>query len=230
MPPLHRHQLAYLSAHGWAGVLAQPWDEQARECLAAWAGAGLPLVVTRQRTPRDSAAAPVWLGLCAPNEWSRRLLAIQVPLADIGWFSEFPQLADVIDELPRAAQRPLRETASALCRLGVRTRAYGSVGWQGVTGLAYLHERSDLDLWLAVDDAAQADAAADCLQRCAPARLRVDGELVFGDGGAVAWREWAAWRSGRTTALLVKRLGGVDIERSLGAPVPTMGSLAERIA
>ncbi|HKW82779.1 MAG TPA: malonate decarboxylase holo-[acyl-carrier-protein] synthase, partial [Burkholderiaceae bacterium] len=190
---------------------------------AVWAGAGLPLVVTRQRTPRDSEAAPVWLGLSAPNEWSRRLLAVQAPPTHIGWFSEFPPLVDVIDELPRAAHRPLREMASALRRLGVRARAYGSVGWQRITGLAYLHECSDLDLWLAVDDAAQADAAVECLQRCTPGRLHIDGELLFADGRAVAWREWIAWRSGRARALLVKRLDGVEIERSRG-PV-----LAERI-
>ena len=218
MPPLHRHQLAYLSGRGWREILALNWDEQARECLTLWVDEGLPLVVTRQRTPRETPSAPVWLGLSAPDRWSRRLLALQVPPAAIGWFSEFPQLVDVIDELPRAAHRQLRELASALRQLGVRARVYGSVGWQRLTGLEYLHERSDLDLWLAIADAQQADAVAACLQRCTPGRLRIDGELLFDDGSAVAWREWMAWRSGRSAALLVKRLNSVDIERSPWSP------------
>lgn len=214
MPPLHRHQLAHLSARGWTSVLAQTWDEPARACLSLWAREGLPLVVTRQRTRRETPAAPVSLGLSAPDQWSRRLLALQVLPDAIGWFSEFPQLVEVIDELPRAAHRELHGLASALCRLGVRARAYGSVGWQHLTRLAYLHDRSDLDLWLAVDDVKQADAVAECLHHCTPGRLRIDGELLFDDGRAVAWREWLAWRTGRSAALLVKRLDRVDIERS----------------
>lgn len=215
MPPLRRHQLAYLSARGWRGVLDQTWDEQARDCLTAWAREGLPLVVTRQRTPRKTPTEPVWLGLSAPDQWHRRLLALQVPPAAINWFSEFPELIHVIDELPRSAHREVRNLGSAVRQLGVRARVYGSVGWQRLTGLAYLHERSDLDLWLAVDDADQADAVAECLQHCAPARMRIDGELLFTDGRAIAWREWVAWRSGRCAALLVKQLDRVDIERSL---------------
>lgn len=229
MPPLHRHQLAYLSAHGWHDVLAQTWDDQARDCLALWAAEGLPLVVTRQRAPRETSDAPVWLGLSAPQAWSRRLLSLQVSPAGIAWFSEFAELAHVTDDLPRTAQRELLGLASAMRELGVRARVYGSVGWQRITGLSYLHDRSDLDLWLAVDDARQADAAVDRLRRCRPGRLRIDGELLFGDGRAVAWREWAAWREGRSTALLVKRLDRVDIERSPW-PAPAIAACSERVA
>ena len=90
-----------------------------------------------------------------------------------------------------------------------------------MTGLPYLHERSDLDLWLAVDEAEQADAAVAALQRCTPAGLRLDGELMFTDGSAVAWREWAAWRAGRCRMLLVKRLHGAALDRRVGRFAPT---------
>ncbi len=228
MPPLHRHQLAYLSARGWQDVLDQTWDDQARDCLAVWASEGLPLVVTRQRTPRKTPTEPVWLGLSAPDRWRRRLLALQVAPAAINWFSELPELVHAIDELPRSMHRELRDLASAVRQLGVRARVYGSVGWQCLTRLAYLHERSDLDLWLAVDGANQADAVAECLQHHAPVRLRIDGELLFIDGRAVAWREWMAWRSGHSAALLVKRLDSVDIERSLWSSA--LPACPERIA
>ena len=40
---------------------------------------------------------------------------------------------------------------------------------------------------------------------------RVDAELVFPGGWAVAWREWAAWRAGQVGALLVRRIDGVNL-------------------
>jgi phosphoribosyl-dephospho-CoA transferase len=66
----------------------------------------------------------------------------------------------------------------------------------------------------------QADAAA-ALLRSFPCELpRLDGELVFDDGAAVAWREWLAWRAGRALALLVKRIDGSSLSHrpcSIGA-------------
>ena len=41
---------------------------------------------------------------------------------------------------------------------------------------------------------------------------RLDGELLFPDGAAIAWREWQAWRQGRAPQVLVKRLRGVALE------------------
>jgi len=41
---------------------------------------------------------------------------------------------------------------------------------------------------------------------------RLDGELVFPDGAAIAWREWVAHREGRAAQVLVKRLRGVALE------------------
>jgi len=91
---------------------------------------------------------------------------------------------------------------------------YGGHGWQLLSGHEYLHERSDLDLWIAVAEDDQADAVAACLQAFDTPKRPIDGELVFVDGAAVAWREWAAWRAGRTRALLVKRLHGATLERA----------------
>lgn len=214
MPPLHRHQLAHLCATGWQAVLEQPWDDGLRACLELWAKRRLPLVVTRQCVPREHDAAAVSLGLPAPARYKRRRVALQVPPSHISWFGEFPHFIEALSQVPRSA----RPGADAMCRalkaLGLKTHVYGSVGWQQLTQLRYVHERSDLDLWLAVADAAQADAAASALQRHALAgNAKVDGELVFTDGSAVAWREWLAWRAGRCHSLLVKRLNGASIER-----------------
>ena len=99
-------------------------------------------------------------------------------------------------------------------------RVHGSYGWEHLSGLDHVRQSSDIDVWMAVPDGAQADAAAATLQSFACERPRLDGELVFDDGAAVAWREWLAWRGGRTRALLVKRIDGSSLTHlpcSLGA-------------
>lgn len=220
MPPLHRHQLAFLSAAGWCDVLGRPWEAEERDCIAHWADRHLPLVVTRQHAPRSNGDAPISLGLSASARWRRRHVAVQLPPSGVAWFSEFPVLQEAVHQLPRPMRPTLQALAADLAAMGVRARAYGSVGWQSLTGVPYLHGRSDLDLWLAVDEAAQADDAVAALERRAPRHLRLDGELMFTDGSAVAWREWAAWRSGRCRTLLVKRLFGCGIEPGVGRYTP----------
>jgi phosphoribosyl-dephospho-CoA transferase len=160
----------------------------------------------------------VALGLPAPQAWARRRIALQVPCDTIAWLDEFPRAADVLRLLPAHARRPVHELLEGLASLGVQARVYGSHGWQLISGQRYLHADSDLDLWLTVQDPLQADAAAHRLQSMSLARPRLDGELVFVDGAAVAWREWATWRAGRTRGLLVKRLSGATIEHRLAMP------------
>lgn len=229
MPPLRRHQLAFPSAEGWRRLFDQARDEDECACLTHWAAARLPLVVTRQAVAPSPPATTVQLGLPTPPCWGRRPLTLRVPSTGIAWFGEFPLLQQVLPLLPRPVRGRLQALCHDLVRLGVRARAYGSVGWQSLTGLPYLHAHSDLDLWLAVDGAQQADAAVAAvaaLQRGAPDTLRIDGELMFVDGAAVAWREWAAWRSGGCRALLVKRLHGAALECSVGRFAPAVAGTA----
>jgi phosphoribosyl-dephospho-CoA transferase len=210
MACLHRHQLARLSDAGWTAILLRPWDRHARECLTHWATHRLPLVVTRQSI---DAAANEWiaLGLPSPARWDKRRLALQVPGAAVLRYDEFPRLAEVRGLLPGSAQRSACELLDALDACRATARVFGSYGWQMISGLAHVRQDSDLDLWVGVDGARQADAVAHALQSFGAARPRLDGELVFGDGAAVAWREWIEWRAGRARAVMVKRLDGVAL-------------------
>lgn len=219
MTPLHRHQVAWPSPAGWQRVLVREWDAPARACLQHWATLGLPLVVTRQPEPEGHKARDVALGLCAPNRWQRRRLALQMPLADLLYLDEFPALDRVAAQLPAADRAPARALARELLALGCTARAYGSHGWQCLSGLDHLRAGSDLDLWLGVADADQADEATAALAAFSGS-TRLDGELVFPGDAAVAWREWQAWREGRTRALLVKRLHGPDAITRLDALLP----------
>ncbi|KQP08517.1 malonate decarboxylase holo-[acyl-carrier-protein] synthase [Pseudorhodoferax sp. Leaf265] len=207
MTALHRHQLVRLTDAGWQQVLAGSRDAQAQACLAHWALQRLPLVVTRQR---PQAEGTICLGLPAPGRWERRRIALAVSAAHIAQHAAFPPASALAPLLGAAQRRPWRALCGGLAASGVAARVYGSHGWQLLTGLDHLRPGSDIDLCIAVDGPAQADAVAVLLQSWSDG-LRLDGELVFSGDRAVAWREWLAWRAGRAAQVLVKRLDGVAL-------------------
>jgi phosphoribosyl-dephospho-CoA transferase len=211
MAPLRRQQLAWLSDEGWQAVLAQAWDAQAMACLGHWARHHLPLVVTRQA---KSGEAGQWLalGLPAPARWGRRRLALYVPCGAVRVFGEFPALEELQAALPYGARHAAQDLQEGLAAGGTTARVYGSYGWEAITGLGYLRPGSDLDVWVAVTDMSYADDIAAHLRAFAVDQPRLDGELMFADGSAVAWREWVMWRAGRSQAVLVKRLTGAVLE------------------
>ena len=214
MEAMRRHRLVRLSVEGWNAVLARPWDAQARDCLMHWATHRLPLVVTRQTADvgdRDLVA----LGLPAPGRWTRRRLALHVPRASVSRFEEFPGLDVVRALLPPSARAAARTLQAGLMACDATAHVYGSYGWQALTGLDHVRAGSDLDVWVAVRDAAHADTVADRLRSFATEQPRLDGELMFPDGAAVAWREWVEWRAGRARAVMVKRLTGATLHRDI---------------
>jgi phosphoribosyl-dephospho-CoA transferase len=90
----------------------------------------------------------------------------------------------------------------------VELRIFGSLAWQALTGLDYLTEKSDLDLLLEVSghtDLARLTAGLAAIEARAP--MRLDGELVRGDGSAVNWREF----NNGTPEILVKRIRSVGL-------------------
>lgn len=207
--PLRRQQLLHLSAAGWTRLLDAPRDQDSRACLELWAARGLPLVVTRQPPSDDDRVAT---GLPAPARHRRRRLPLAVAPADVMSVEEFPEAEAATPLLPRRLAPAWRTLLASLGAAGCAPRVYGGHGWQALTRLAYLHPGSDLDLLLPVACAAQADAVVEALAAPAWDGPRLDGELLFADGAAVAWREWLAWREGRVPQVLVKRLHGVALE------------------
>lgn len=213
---LERHQLVRLTDAGWRSVLTSPWDEQARACLAHWSRQDLPLVTTRQRSARRLA-----LGLPAPLCFDRRRIAFDVHADAVAGHERFPRVAAIVAALPAELHGPWAALCDALARQGCRARVHGSFGWQVLSGMAYLHDASDIDLLLPVESAAHADALCARLEAAPPGLPRLDGELAFPDGAGIAWREWAQWRRGRVTQVLVKRIDRVAMEvppSSTGAP------------
>ena len=152
------------------------------------------------------------LGLPAPLQWARQRIALQAPPTSIGRLARFPEAANATFLLPLTARDDFSRLCAALAETGTAAHVYGAYGWQLITGMDYLHDSSDIDLTVDVRDVAQADAVAAAILSMPLRRVRVDAELAFPDGRAVAALEWAAWRGGRVAQVLVKSLRTVALE------------------
>jgi phosphoribosyl-dephospho-CoA transferase len=217
MSSLTRNQLVWLHSLAWTQIEDRVWDAQAQDILAHWRGNSLPLVVCRQRV--GTAPDQVCLGLPAPRQWSKRRLALAVSSKHITACRDFPSLLQVAQE--NQWGQAASDLSEALAADGVAVHVYGSHGWQLLTGLAYLHAESDIDLSLSVGSL---EAASRAVQQLEAARLpgRVDGEIVFPAGQAVAWRELHQLLNGQTSQVLVKDRLGIRL-----ASMTEVGELAQ---
>jgi phosphoribosyl-dephospho-CoA transferase len=196
---LVRHQLVWLTDRAWAQIQTRPWDLQAKALLTHWCVQRLPLVVTRQRG--DVEPGEVCLGLPGPTRSDRRKLAINVPVGAIAARGMCPTLAQIAQAT--AWCDAAGNLANALAQIGVQARVYGSYAWQHLTGLTYLHADSDLDLCLEVSQLDQASQVIDLLAQT-QLPMRLDGEVIFPGGHAVAWRELAQLFNGKVSRVLIK--------------------------
>ncbi len=206
MRALHRNQLVWLSDAAWQQVRARAWDDQAQDILTHWHLQQLPLVVCRQRVPQSTHTLS--LGLPAPLQWERRKLALEVADADIERVGNFPLLSPGL--LGPEGVAPLQNFLQHLAVLEVPARVYGSYGWQLLSGLPCVRNSSDLDLIIPVPDGDVAGQVV-WLLRGLHLACRVDGELQFPDGHAVAWREYAQLIGGKVEQVLVKHRTGVQL-------------------
>ena len=199
MQTLQRNQLVWLTEGAWQQVLARNWDTQAQSILRHWHAGQLPLVVCTQRV--HDTADTVSLGLPAPNPWNRRKLALEVPPHAIARKGPFPSLGQVAQR--HFVGQVLLPFIASLHALQLAPTVYGSYGWQVLTGLDYLRPTSDLDICVQVPDHATAAALVQAMDGL-NLPVRLDGELVFPDGSAIAWREYGQWMRGTVDRVLVK--------------------------
>lgn len=177
---LQRHQLVSL-APGAPDPLPDFVPQSAR---AAWQAADRPLIV--RRGARDNG---VPLGFPLPPDMGKARIGFCLPPQDLVSRCA-PTLLALLPAAPTHWRGTL-EAADVLARAqGIKISAFGALLWQALTGLAYLHPGSDLDLlW-------------HCPARMPPglpkaiatlddrAPMRLDGEVVV-DGCGVQWRELA---------------------------------------
>ena len=206
LPRPHRNQLVRIDDRAWRELRDAGWDAEPRSLLAYWSEHRLPLVVARDRG--DAAAGQLCVGLPAPLRWSRRRLALSVRWDCVQMTGAFPTLVQVARALRWG--RAAIELAQSLSACEAVARVYGAHGWQVLSGETCLRPGSDIDLIVEVDDTDTAHAVLPVLQR---ARLHrcIDGEFVFPDGEALAWREFERAAAGKADRVLLKSRSGARL-------------------
>lgn len=206
MAALRRHDLAYLAPD--ADVDADALDANAAAWLRDWLAAGRPLVVTRQ----EKGAARTRLGAVLPARLGRRRLACTVPADALARTAPPLPIEEVLHCLPPVTAQPLREFAGRAAALGVTAGVYGSTAWERLAREPYRSPQSDVDL---VCDPPDRTALVECLaaltRAAERAPTRLDGEIRFPGGQAVAWRELMETRLAPGSRVMAKGLHDVAL-------------------
>jgi phosphoribosyl-dephospho-CoA transferase len=180
-----RHDLVWLTPDGWQSALAQAKPVE-RPALERWQREDWPAIVRR----RDADALPsvVSAGVALPPERGiKPRIALRLDASQIARHAPPLAIAQAATAAPshwRAALKGLAEDAHEL-----DLKVYGSLALQSITGLPYLTSSSDIDVLFAPSTRTQLATGLELLCR-ACAHLPLDGEVVFPNGDAVAWKEW----------------------------------------
>ncbi len=162
------------------------------------------------------------VGLPLPPGVGKLRLSFQLDPADIAGRLTARTLRAARGDVPPAWLPTVDTLLGLVDRTGVEPRVFGSLLWQGLTGLTYLSPTSDLDLLWPVNAPAVAARIVRSLAAIEQENpVRLDGELLLPDGGGVQWREW----HGNPSEVLVKNLSGVELRavRDLfPVPVPVL--------
>lgn len=204
-----RHDLAWLTPRGWERAL-EGASLGARDAIAAWGRAGWPAVVTRAHA--ELGPDQVALGIALPPrpaDGSKPRIALSCRAVDIDRNGPALALADVVKAAPSKWRKALTGLDEEAAGAGCELRVYGSLAFQALTGQAYVTAASDIDLLLHPATARDYRRALDLLTRHARV-LPLDGEIVFGGGRAVAWKELAGAQHGQTR-VLAKSLQGIGL-------------------
>ncbi|MFZ6654336.1 malonate decarboxylase holo-[acyl-carrier-protein] synthase [Undibacterium sp. TJN19] len=216
-----RHDLVWLSDTAWQAIVqAQP----AAGMLKQWQEQEWPAVI--RRADAGTAADEVCIGLpLPPEDGIKPRVAAKVKHHDIVAHQSALSLASVIAIAPPKWQASLQTLNQQAQGAGIRLRVYGSLAWQFLTGQHYLSDNSDIDLLFRPQHHIQLRAGLALLQQHL-ADIPLDGEIVFPNDGAVAWKEWllsdASQGGFEQKRVLVKAMDSVSLQtrQSLLADLP----------
>lgn len=203
---LSRHDLVWLDPQCWQAGLRSELREEAFPPIAEWIGRGLPAVVRMQR--QDSPSSVLSLGIPLSSDKGRMRIALDVSREAVIRVEAPLLLTRVIPSAPVHWQKHLYQLAHRFYAIRIAPRVYGSLAWQHLAGRPYLTERSDVDLLFHVRDPRQIEGAVDMLSEWeTTSGVRADGEMVLGNGDAIAWRELLQ----TSRKILVKSISSVSL-------------------
>lgn len=176
-------------------------DAVALDFARDWLAQGRPLVVARQPGPGNGLV----LGLALPVEYATRRVACTVEPDAILRHRNPLTVDEAAHVLPAPDAHALRRFAAALAGNALQVGVYGSTAWECVSGLRYRHEGSDVDVVCDVASSAGLNACLSAFEQgTREFRARLDGEIRFAGGRAVAWRELAEACTGTSSIVLAK--------------------------
>lgn len=198
---MRRHDLVWLRPSPvYSTPCAEPGSAE-WSALAAWLDTGRPLVAARQTAGKGQ----VLLGLGLPLALGRKRLSILVEPSQIAVVRPPLGVRQCLSCLPAEQGDALLALASAIEACGARLGVYGSLAWESLSGEAFRHAASDIDLICDVTDQVQFAVALGVLAQAAGQfSCRLDGELRFPDGKSVAWQEILGLGGGLDKPVLVK--------------------------
>ncbi|PBB24375.1 malonate decarboxylase holo-[acyl-carrier-protein] synthase [Mesorhizobium sp. WSM4307] len=184
---VRRHDLVFVSPVAWRSLMHRRDDLAQEPLLPGWVDRGWPLVARRAMPAEEEGVA---LGLPLPPFAGKRRVSVLMQPEDIVSTAPPLELGAALGAAPEPWRQTLTNVASLAFRQGMEARIFGSLSWQMLTELDYLTADSDLDLLLPFSGQCNlAQLTADIALVEAAAPMRLDGELVRGDGAAVNWRE-----------------------------------------
>jgi phosphoribosyl-dephospho-CoA transferase len=216
--PWRRHDLVRVAPDAWASALADCPSAAETPLLRTWADKGWPAIIRRRAEREDPRLAPV--GVPLPPAAGKRRVALLIPPDGVLGRSRPPLLRAAAS----VANSRWRSTIASILglgeRIGVEPSVFGGLMWQHQTGLTYLSPRSDLDLLWPVPagfDVLSLVSGIAEIQSDAP--MRIDGEIIFPDGGAVHWQELRnAHQTGHEAGVLAKTMEGVRLFDAASLP------------
>ncbi|MCC7326577.1 MAG: malonate decarboxylase holo-[acyl-carrier-protein] synthase [Burkholderiales bacterium] len=168
--------------------------DKTAEAVRQWMAAGHPAVVRRHETlETEAGGAGIALGIPLPARMGRQRLAFRVSAGLVERHAKMPLLKDAASCVSADWIDVVRSVDARISGCGARARAFGSLGWQFITGETYLHPGSDMDIL--IEPMVGFDSEAGLAVFASIAALdnpRFDGEVILAHDRAVAWRELCA--------------------------------------
>jgi phosphoribosyl-dephospho-CoA transferase len=202
----HRHDLFRIDALHWKALRAMQGGGTRVCWLREWGLRDWPVIVRRD----DSESSPesVAVGVPLPPSCGKLRVALHVPRAALAARLPPVLLADCRRAAPRRWGTALDQLEALGAAMAAAPGACGSLLWQHLTGLAYLHDASDIDVLWRVTSLGQARAIADALPGIERRTgIRIDGEILSARGWGVHWRELAT----QAPEILVKTRSGAQL-------------------
>jgi phosphoribosyl-dephospho-CoA transferase len=206
-----RHDLVWLSDQGWRQARDMA-PVHCRDMIEMWRQADWPAIV--RRADADLLPDQLSLGIAMPprpTDACKTRIGFWVQRSDIRKVSPPLSITQIREATPESWRPFLSALDSDATGHGLPIRVYGSVALQALTRQPYLTAASDIDVLLQPATHVQLHRGLALLHSYSR-HLPLDGEIVFPNGHAVAWKELsAALRAKRSHRVLVKEIHEVSL-------------------